>query len=133
MSVFRQTDSGDMYRPAGAKSFERVGGIEQAQYHLRSRLRIFRREVISDERLGLAFFELIVVPNAPTGAIANHIASVALGTPGIVEVDLEFDFEPVRGELSVEGEVVYDVDDQLERVRIHEVIQIRRGAGSLLL
>lgn len=132
MSVFQQTEAGDLYRPDGAKSFARVNGIEQARQHMRTRLRIFRREVISDERIGLAFFELIVIPNAPTDAIANHISSVMLGTPGIVEAEIDFEFEPVRGVLTVTGDVVYDVEDQIRRVKIHESVQVRRGGGSLL-
>lgn len=133
MSVFKQTEAGDLYRPSNEKSFTRVNGVEQFRQHVRSRLRIFRREVISDERLGLAFFELIVIPNTPTAAIANHIASIALGTPGCVEAELDFEFEPVRGILIVEGEFVYELEDQRRRVKVHEKIQIHRGAGSLLL
>ncbi len=133
MSVFQQTEDGDLFRPATAKSFARVNGIEQARQHMRSRLRIFRREVISDERIGLAFFELIVVPNTPTNAIANHVASVILGTPGIVEAEIDFDFEPIRGILLVEGDVVFDVEDQRERVRLHEVVQITRGGGTIVI
>lgn len=131
MSVFQQTDEGDLYRPAGAKSFVRVGDIEQARYHMRTRLRLFRLEVIWDQRIGLAFFELISNPRTDTNMIANHIASICLGTPGVVECQLSFDFEAVRAVLTVEGEVVYSVGDQRERVPIHEKIQILSGGGSL--
>lgn len=131
MSVFQQTDDGDLYRPDGAKQFERVSGIEESRYHMRSRLRIFRREVFIDERIGLAFFEIIADPKSDTTTIANHITAIVLGTPGIVEAEMEFEFEPVRAVLTVEGEVVYDVDDQRERRPIHERVLITRSGGSI--
>lgn len=131
MSVFRQTDDGDIYRPAGAKTFERVNGVEETRYHMRSRLRILRREVFSDERIGLAFFELISNPRVDSGAVANHITSIVLATPGVVEAELSFEYEPLRGELIVEGEVVYDAQDQRDRRPAHERVQIFRSGGSV--
>lgn len=131
MSVFQQTDDGDLYRPDVAKTFARVGGLEQSRYHMRTRLRLFRREVLWDQRAGLAYFEFITEPNTDQNAIANHIASICLATPGVVECQLSFEFEPIRAELTVEGEVVYSVEDQRQRVPIHEKILIQRGGGSL--
>lgn len=131
MGVFRQTESGDLYRPAGATTFERLEGIERASQHLRSRLRTFRLEVVSDQRLGIAFFELIADPRIDTNAIANHLSSIARATPGIVDVDLRFAFEPVRAILNVVAEVGYDSVDQLERIPRHERIQITRGGGTI--
>lgn len=130
MGVFQQTESGDLYRPPGARTFARVDGVERARQHMRSRLRTFRLEVFSDLRLGIAFFELIADPRVDTGAIANHLASICRATPGIVDVKLKFEFEPVRAILNVVAEVTYDVDDQTERVPVHERIQITRGGGS---
>jgi hypothetical protein len=130
MGVFRQTESGDLYRPAGARTFERVEGVQRGIQHMRSRLRTFRREVITDERLGMAFFELVADPRTDTNAIANHLASIALGTPGITDVNLSFTFEDVRAILDVDAEAVFNDVDQRERIPFHERIQITRGGGS---
>lgn len=133
MSVFRLTaNPTDLYRPDSATSFERVSGVEQAVQHLRTRLRLFTREVFRDIRVGVEFFDIVNNPAVPTTAIANHIAAVALDTPGIVDVQLKFDLEPIRGVLTVTADAVYSADYQSTRVPIHEVVLVQFGGGSII-
>lgn len=130
MSVFRLTDDSDMYRPDGASTFERVSGAEQGAQHLRTRLRLFTREVFRDQRIGVQFFEIVAQPGFSPAAIANHIASVALATPGVVDCQLSYTFEPVRAIATIDAEAVFQLEDQRTRVPIHETMQISLG-GSI--
>lgn len=130
MSVFRLTESGDLYRPSTATSFERVSGVDQCVQHLRTRLRLIAGEVFRDTRIGVRYFDVVMRPGVSTTAVANHIASVALGTPGIVDCQLSYDLEPIRGVVSVTADAQYLASDQRDRQPIHEVIQIRT-AGSI--
>jgi len=133
MSVFRLTaNPTDLYRPDSATSFERVSGVAQAVQHLRTRLRLFTREVFRDIRVGVEFFDIVNNPAVPPSAIANHIASVALDTPGIVDVQLQFDLEPVRGVVTITADAFYSASDQAARVPIHEVILVQFGGGSII-
>lgn len=130
MSTLRLTESGDLYFPATATSPEMVSGVDQCVQHLRTRLRLFAGEVFRDTRVGVRFFDLVMRPGVSTTAVANHIASVALGTPGIVDCQLTYDLEPIRGAVTVTADAQYLGTDQRERQPIHETIQIRT-AGSI--
>jgi hypothetical protein len=130
MSVFRLTPDNDLYRPADASTFERVGGAQQGLQHVKTRLQLFTREVMRDQRIGVQFFELVTQPGFSTSAVANHIASVALATPGIVDCQLTYDFEPIRGVVTIDMDAQFLLDDQRTRVPLHETFDIRVG-GSL--
>jgi hypothetical protein len=131
MSVFRLTDEGDLYRPASASTFERVGGAQQGIQHLRTRLRLFTREVFRDQRIGVQFFEIVTHPGFSTSAIANHIASVALATPGIVEpFQLGYTYEPVRAVVTMEISASFQLEDQRTRVPIHENFDVNIGGST---
>lgn len=130
MSVFRLTADSDLYRPPTASTFERVKDADQGLQHLRTRLRLFTREVFRDQRIGVQFFELVVQPGFSTAAIANHIASVALATPGVVDCQLSYTYEPIRSVITIDADAVFQLDDQRTRVPIHETLQISLG-GSI--
>jgi hypothetical protein len=130
MSVFRLTADSDLYRPAGASTFERVSDADQGSQHLRTRLRLFTREVFRDQRIGVQFFEIVAQPGFSPAAVANHIASVALGTPGVVDCQLTYSFEPVRAVVTIDATAVFQLEDQKTRVPIHETLQISLG-GSI--
>lgn len=130
MSVFRLTDDSDLYRPATASTLERVGGAQQCVQHLRTRLRLFTREVFRDQRIGVQYFEIVSNPGFSTAAVANHIASVALATPGVIDCSLLYEYEPVRAVLTLEMVGQFNADDQIERVPFHENLQISLG-GSI--
>ncbi len=130
MSVFRLTDEGDLYRPPTASTFERVGGAQQCLQHVRTRMRLFTREVFRDQRIGVQFFEIVTRPGFSTSAVANHLASVALATPGVVDSQLIYLYEPVRAVLTVDMDLTFQASDQAERVPLHESLQISLG-GSI--
>lgn len=132
MSIYRQTETGDLYRPPDATTFERVGGIDEIVQCLRTRLRLFTAEVFRDLRIGVQYFELCMRPGIAPTAIANHIAAVALATPGIIDVELTFEVEPIRGIVTIEADGLASIDDLRERVPFHEVIQVQTG-GSIQL
>ena len=132
MSVFRLTaEQTDIYRPDGATSFERVAGVTQAIQHLRTRLRLFTREVFRDIRVGVEFFDIINNPGVPPSAKANHIAAVAMDTPGITDCRIAYAYEPKRGVITITADATYESEDQRTRVPIHEVIMVQNG-GSII-
>lgn len=132
MSLFRYTAEGDIYRPTSATGFERVKGPEECAVHLRTRLRLFTGEVFRDRRIGVQYFELALTPGISPIAVANHINSVCLDTPGIVDSELTFEVEPIRGIVTIEVDADYQEADQLDRMPIHERIEISVG-GSIQL
>lgn len=132
MSVFQLTDSGDLYRPSNATSFARISGIEQCRQHMRTRLRLIQGEVFRDVRIGVQLFDLVTNPGVSETAIANHIASVALGTPGVVSCELSFESDNERGIISIDADVVYSADNLQSRQASHESLQVQFG-GSIEL
>lgn len=127
--MFRQTDQGDLYRPAGASTFERVSGAQECVQHLRQRLRLVAGEVFRDTRVGVDM-RILLNPGFSPNAIATHLASVALGTPGVVDCDLAYSFEPVRSIVTIDMNAVFLLEDQRTRVPLHENFTIAVG-GSI--
>lgn len=130
MSVLRLTETGDLYRPSNASTFERVSGAEQTSQHLRTRLRLFTGEVFRDTRIGVDYFGIVGRPGISQQTIANHIASVALDTPGVIDCGLSYSNEPVRGVVTISASATYSAIDQSTRQPTHEVLQIDVG-GSI--
>lgn len=124
------TPDGDLDRPPGASVFCRVDGEQQCLQHLRTRLRLFTREVFRDQRIGVQYLEIVTQPGYSANLIANHIASVALATPGVVSCQLTYDLEPVRGVVSLELAGQFQLADQTARVPFHETMQVAIG-GSI--
>ena len=130
MSVLRLTTESDLYRPDGAATFERVSGATQTSQHLRTRLRLFDGEVFRDTRIGVQYFSIVMRPGIGQQTVANHIASVALGTPGVIDCALSYSMEPVRGVVTIDATATYSAIDLATRQPTHEQLQIQVG-GSI--
>lgn len=116
--------SSDLYRAPNGSGFERIEGAEEATTHVKTRLRLYPGEVKRDVRVGVQFRGFIDDPRTPAKAIASHLVSIITGTPGIVDAQLRFEFEPVRGVLDVTFDALYESDDQSRRRVIHERVFI---------
>lgn len=130
MSVFKLTESGDLDRSTGATSYSRVDGLAQCEQHLRTRLRLIRGEVFRDTRIGVDFFGVVTDPGISESTIANHIAAVALGTPGVIECELSFEVESHRGLITIDADAVFSSNDLQERQPFHAIVQINHS-GSI--
>jgi len=67
-------------------------GIEAIQQHLAQRLRTFLAEWFLDRRVGVPYYEQILIKNPNPSALDTIFKSVILNTPGIQEL-LEFDIQ----------------------------------------
>jgi len=130
MSVYGLTELGDLDRPPEASSFYRVNDAQQCVQHVRTRLRLFTEEVFRDVRIGVQYFDLVMKPGISPVAIANHIASVALDTPGVVDCKMTYSVEPIRGVVTLDTDLTFLLEDQRTRVQKHENFQITLG-GSI--
>lgn len=127
MSVFGNTVSGDLDR--GPNGFFRVNGSQESLQHIRTRLRLLKKEVARDQRYGLDLFDFVMDPTVDLTAIANYIASYILDTPGVTDVDLTFDLDTATGDLIMEMDLQFEQDDLEERRPIHETLTIQ-GFGA---
>lgn len=127
MSVFGNTVSGDLDR--GPNGFFRVKGSQETLQHVRTRLRLLKKEVARDQRIGLDLFDFIMDPTISTTAIANYIASYILDTPGVTDVDFSFNLDTAKGDFTMEMDLQFDQDNLEERRPIHETLTIQ-GFGA---
>lgn len=123
MSLFLLTAEGDLDRGPDNKGFSRVGGVQEAKMHLETRTRLARGEVKRDTRIGVDHL-LVFDPATPNGVIANHIASIQSGTPGIVDVKLNFVFEPISGVFETFTQCTFDANDLTERRQIESRVNV---------
>jgi hypothetical protein len=86
--------------------------------------------VFTDTRIGVQYFEIVQRPGISPSTVANHIASVALDTPGVIDCELEYSLEPVRGIVTLTGTATYDAIDLQTRQPTHERLSISVG-GSI--
>lgn len=117
MSLFLLTAEGDLDRGPNNKGFSRVTDVKEAEMHLMTRTRLVRGEVRRDTRIGVDHL-LVFDPSTPNGHIANHIASVQSGTPGITDVKLNYVFEPISGIFETFTQCTFDAGDLTERRQI---------------
>src|SRR5687767_14640953 len=71
-----------------------VDGIEAIAQHIRIRLRFFRGEWFIDQRLGIPFYQSILVKNPNLDIVRAILREAIIETPGVVSVprlDVELD------------------------------------------
>lgn len=79
-----------------------VDGVDAIAQHLRIRLRTFKGEWFLDERIGVPFFDTILVKNANLAAVQSVLRRAVLTTPGITGIDqLDVDLDAATRVLTV--------------------------------
>ena len=131
MSVFKLTDDGDIERDEfGMKP--RVSGAVEATQNVSTRLRIIKGEVFRNTTIGLASFDFIFEPSTSSRAIANHVADVVGGTPGVVSPQVQLQYaNDGSGKLAIGWDAFYSADDQTTRVPIHEQLTVTNEFGGV--
>lgn len=76
--------SGDIDVTTG--DLQLLGGQEATSQELRIRLRTFLGEWFADTRIGIPYFESILVKNPDSAAVQNFFREAILQTPGVVQL-----------------------------------------------
>lgn len=129
MSLFAIDSNGDLDRGENNSGFYRIFAQEEARVRLQTVLRLVQSEVKRDVRSGLDH-EFLFDPQTSNTQRANHIASVMLGVPGIVDVELSYSIDRLTGTLRIEADVTYDQADQDGRRRQRETFLIEPGQDT---
>ncbi len=127
MSVLKLNDQGDLDRGPEGVGYTRVKGIEEARVHLQTRMSLVRGEVKRNARVGVDIFWALE-PDTPDAHVANHLASVMVGTPGVIDAVLQYNFEGETGVFSVQAQTTFETDDQRERRTEHETFLLQTSA-----
>ena len=127
MSLFKLNDQGDLDRGDDGRGFTRVNGVEEARVHLKTRVSVVRGEVRRSANTGIDLYWAIQ-PDTPDQHVANHINSVCVGTPGVVDSVLKYNFEAETGVFDVQAKVQYNADNQRERRTEHESFLLQAPA-----
>jgi len=121
--------TGRLVREGGA--FVRVTGAEEVAQHLATRWRLIRGEVPTDLTRGMLYFgeiPAILSKGTDTNLIEGQYIDVALGTPGIVQVDdLEGTYDAAERTATISIDATIGLDDARRRVPLHDTFEIRFG------
>lgn len=127
MSVFKLNDQSDLDRGPNGVGFTRVNGIEESRVIVKTRISLVRGEVRRSANTG---FDLwwAVQPETPDDHLANHINSILVGSPGVVDAVSKYNFEGETGVFDVWAKVTYNDDNLRERRTEHEQFMIQAPA-----
>ena len=129
MSLFKLNASGDLDRGENGVGFSRVTGIEETRVAVKTRVSLVRGEVKRSVNTGLDLFWALQ-PDTPNSHVANHINSLIVGTPGVADSIVKFNFEGESGVFSVQALVTYNADNLRERRAEHETFLIQAPSLS---
>lgn len=97
-----------------------VDGVESISQHLRIRLRFFKGEWFLDERIGLPFYDSILVKRPNLDVVRSILREAIVTCPGVEALEtLDLDFDATTRQLSVElvavaeGEGLFTFTEQL--------------------
>jgi len=77
-------------------------GSEAIAQHMRIRFSTILGEYFLDKRIGVPYFQSLMIKNPKTNVVRGILQEVALGTPGVEAVnDLALDFDGATRALSV--------------------------------
>ena len=92
-----------------------TSGLAGIAQHLRIRLRFFLGEWFLDTRLGVPYFEQILVKNPGTSVVRTIMRDVVITTPGVASMnDFVTDFDGATRTLSVSFTAVTTSGEPLE-------------------
>ena len=93
-----------------------VSGIESIRQHLAQRLKTFMGEWFLDNRIGVPYFQQVLIKNPDPVVLDSVFKAVIVNTPGVIEL-LEFDLKVDRSTRQLklsftasttEGEISFD-------------------------
>jgi len=80
-----------------------VTGIDAIRQHLRIRLQFFRGEWFLDTRLGIPYFEEVLIKAPDLNVVQSLLREAVRETPGVISItSFELDFEGVTRKLSLD-------------------------------
>lgn len=92
-----------------------VDGVDAIAQHVRIRLRTFLGEWFLDQRIGVPYYQQILVKNPATNTVRRILQEVVATTPGIVSVDdFSTDYDGPTRVLSVRFTATADGGAQLQ-------------------
>lgn len=95
------TSTGDI--DLSTNDLQVVTGTDATVQHLRTRLRLFQGEWFFDLRVGVPYFEQILVKNPNLVAVTGIFRSAIQSTPGVERLDrIDIDFDSASRTLTVE-------------------------------
>jgi hypothetical protein len=115
-------DTGELVRSAG--SFDRIGGADEIAQHVRTRMRLFRGEVPTNLALGMRYVGVVLGKGVPPERVEGEFVEMALGTPGVVQVDrMDLQTDDARHAV-VDFEGTIDLGDARRRIPLHDTFTI---------
>ena len=106
MADFKLDNGGDLDDSGG--EWKLTSGADAVRQHWQIRNLFFLGEYFLDARLGVAYFQTLIVKGTPLDVVRNLFRRVALSTPGIATVsrlDLDFDGATRHLTMAVEGQL----------------------------
>lgn len=101
MAIFHVIPAGDLALEGGSWVML-DGGPAEVRQRLMARFRFFKGEWFLDTRLGIPYFENVLIKSPNLGAIGALFRRVILTTPGVVELqDFSLSFDSVARALSL--------------------------------
>ena len=93
-SLTLDTTTGDLV--ISGNTFPIIDGADAVAQHLKCRFQLFLGEWFLDTRLGVPYFQEILVKGPSFAAVSEILKKVALETPGVTEVTIfEVDYDGV--------------------------------------
>ena len=79
-----------------------ITGIDAIAQHLRIRLQFFRGEWFLDTRLGIPYFEEVLIKSPDLNVVQSLLREAIRETPGVISItSFELDFDGVTRKLSL--------------------------------
>lgn len=89
-------------------------GIEAIAQHIRIRLQFFLGEWMLDTRLGIPYFQHVLIKNPKTAVVRGILRKAIQETPGVVSVsDLLVDYAPTTRQMTVSFSAATDTGEPL--------------------
>lgn len=102
MSAFAQTTTGDLDLSTGNLRLE-TNVAQVTAWKLSNLFGMFKGEWFLDQRVGVPYFQYVMVSNPNLRLIGNIFTQVALAAPGVASVsDVSLNFTPRNRTLDVE-------------------------------
>ena len=93
----------------------KLTGAEAIRQQLKIRLRLFLGEWFLDTRVGMPYYETVLVKNPNTQAVRALFQEAILGTPGVTETsDVALEYDGATRALAVTFRAVTVDDEQLD-------------------
>ncbi len=104
MVDFKLDNFGDL--DLSANDIELIDGSDAIAQHLLIRLRLFRGEWFVDQRVGIPYYESILLKAPNLIAVRGIFRAAIVSTPGVEQIErFDLDFDPSVRELQIDFSV----------------------------